>query len=261
MAELPEEYVAVLVDLAEGRFEPEQWLAWWEKHAADLKRVCLPGWFLRLKPGQPENGIDRAVLISQTGASEVLTKLGVECSFSLRYQNAWNQECERTREEEEAAAAARAIELDPIIDSLSSNFPKFARFLRRNALRVEHVQPGISDAALDEMTVRLGVELPETYRIFLKSVREIVFGDTLQMTMTHPFIYETDGDSPVESMLCIADYWLQGDGDQVTFNLREHAGGDPPVFYYAHEQRPPTVKRLSKQFTCWIESLPRKLVD
>jgi hypothetical protein len=37
-------------------------------------------------------------------------------------------------------------------------------------------------------------------------------------------------------MLCFGDFWLEGDGDQVLFDLiNKSANDDPPVIYYAHE--------------------------
>jgi hypothetical protein len=59
--------------------------------------------------------------------------------------------------------------------------------------------------------------------------------------------------------VCIADYWLEADGDQATFDLRDDAGDDPPVLYYDHGR--PAVRTVAKSFTAWIEALPRTLAE
>jgi hypothetical protein len=46
---LPSPLVNPLKGLAEGRWESEAWLAWWEAHADAVKAAFLPGWFVRLK--------------------------------------------------------------------------------------------------------------------------------------------------------------------------------------------------------------------
>src|SRR5215203_672178 len=50
-------YAGVLKDLAEGRTEPDDWVAWWNEHAAELESAsCPPGWLLGLKPKGFQSG-------------------------------------------------------------------------------------------------------------------------------------------------------------------------------------------------------------
>src|SRR5262245_50432049 len=43
-------YLEVFKNLAEGRYDLNTWLAWWNEHKAELEAVLPPGWTLRLKP-------------------------------------------------------------------------------------------------------------------------------------------------------------------------------------------------------------------
>ncbi len=60
---------------------------------------------------------------------------------------------------------------------------------------------------------------------------------------------------PCEGMLCLGDFFLEADGDQVLFDLRAGAGEDPPVLYYAHAV--PQVREIAPSFSAWVERLSR----
>ncbi|HEX6352711.1 SMI1/KNR4 family protein [Actinophytocola sp.] len=249
-------FADALVALAEGRTDPQDWLAWWGEHAAEVEAVCPRGWFLRLTPrgGAPDDPlwIEQAVVASQDGACYVLDKIGFPIERSPRYSEAFETAMARWIRECRAETKRRAAELRPLIDGLAEDFPKMARFLRVNPDEVESMLPGASEAELPAMA------LPAAYRRFLVRTRELVIGDTLRLTRDHPFVHtSTKVVLPTEGMLCFGEYWFEADGDQVLFDLRDGVVDDPPVLYYAHGRR--TVERIGKTFTGWIESLPRKL--
>ena len=80
----------------------------------------------------------------------------------------------------------------------------------------------------------------------------LVFG------IEHPFVHESQAVLlPTEGLMCFADYWLDADGDQVLFDLRNDSSDDPPVFYYSHEANPPCIRRIASSFSEWLEKLPR----
>ncbi len=246
-------YAAELRDLAEGRTAPEEWLAWWAAHEGDLKRVCKPGVFLRLKPSGAAEDANRGALASQAGACAALDGLGVAYQRSDRYQRGWDEAFERFVREKKAADKVRAERLGPVISGLAQHFPRFARFLKANLDQVEVCEPGLDADAVSTLERELGVTFPPDYRAFLTCVSELMVGDTLQVTSEHPFAHPVlDGDGT----LCVADFWLEADGDQALLDLR--AGGTgAPVLYYAHSE--PAVRPLAKTFTAWVESLPRDL--
>jgi hypothetical protein len=243
--ELPTHIIQALLDLAEGRTEPEDWLVWWNAHIDEIEKSVPRGWFLRLKPATGHGGgIHRTVAVSQGGARYVLEALTIPCTWSDRYVAAAKQDFQRSCDEQDALRKAKGKEYEPIIKEVARHFPKFARFLKANVESVNQLAPGSEGE---------DTALPAAYRKFLRSTREIVVGDTLQMTTIHPFPHPFG-----KGLLCIAEYWLDGDGDQALLDLRDPgAADDPPVLYYAHDA--PGVRPLAASFTKWIESLPRTL--
>lgn len=256
-------FAGALVALAEGRTEPDEWLLWWAENADAVAAVCPRGWLLRLTPrggGEPDSPLwtERALATSQDGACYVLDKLGVAVDRSSRYTEAYDAEYARWERARRAEARRRAAEHKPIIDGLAEDFPKLARFLRRNPGEIESMLPGASEADLAEETRLVGAPLPAAYRGFLSRTRELVLGDTVRLTRDHPFVHTSRTVAlPTEGMLCFGEYWLEGDGDQVLFDLRDGTPDDPPVLYYAHDRR--AVEQLAGTFTAWLESLPRHL--
>lgn len=54
-------------------------------------------------------------------------------------------------------------------------------------------------------------------------------------------------------MLCFAEFFLEADGDQVLFDVSaELIDCEYPVVYYAHEDRPPSVRRLADNFSFFL---------
>ncbi len=257
-------FADALVALAEGRTDPEDWLAWWAEHAAEVEAECPRGWFLRLTPragGVPGDPLwtEQAMVTSQAGACYVLGQIGVTVSRSTRYADAYEAGTTRWERAQRAETRRRAAELKPIVDGLAEDFPRLARFVRANPTEVESLLPGATEAELAELAALLsGTPLPAAYRRFLARTRELVIGDTLQLTRSHPFTHTSEKVAlPTEGMLCFGEYWFEADGDQVLFDLRDGTPDDPPVLYYAHGRR--TVEQVAPSFTRWVESLPRQL--
>jgi len=249
-----ESYAGVLLDLVEARMPAEDWLTWWDRHGDELKSLLSPGAFLRLKPKPGNDGPSLAAHYSQEGAGRVLDQLGIAYARSDRYHQEWQRAFDQFVE----AQAAKKRAFSPTVGTLAKGFPKFARFLKANLDEVEQCSPGLDEAGLARLEEALGLRLPGAYRMFLGCVREIVVGDTLQLTADHPFVHDSAKVAlPTQGMLCVGEYWLHADGDQVLFDLRTPGGDDPPVLYYDHGQ--PGVRPIAPSFTAWIESLPRTL--
>lgn len=255
-------FAGALLALAEGRTEPDEWLTWWGDHSSEVEAVCPRGWFLRLLPrggGEPDAPLwtSRAVAASQDGACYVLGKLGMPAERSARYADAYQAEFAQWERAQRAEAKRRATELKPILDRLAADFPKLARFLRRNTDEIESMLPGAAETELAELSRTVGT-LPSAYRTFLAHTRELVVGDTLRLTGSHPFVHTSAKVAlPTEGMLCFGEFWFEADGDQVLFDLRDGVPDDPPVLYYAHGRR--VVEQVAPAFTTWLESLPRSL--
>jgi hypothetical protein len=254
-------FVGTLKELAEGRLEPNDWLAYWEAHVQELEAACPRGWFLKLKPrGVADSGVNRAALESQQGACAILGALNVAFSRSDRYQLAWDEDFRRFEEAQKAKAKLRAKQLEPHLRALGVSFPKFARFLGRRAADVDELDGPASEQEIDEIERRLGVPLPISYRRFIACARTLSldgFSMGLSQVFTHPASISTQ--SPPVPALCIAEYWLEADGDQVLVETHPQPAEDPPVYYYAHADGG-KVRKLAASFSAWIESLPRSPV-
>jgi hypothetical protein len=56
-----------------------------------------------------------------------------------------------------------------------------------------------------------------------------------------------------QGMLCFAEFFMEGDGDQVLWDVSHGLrGGEYPIYYYAHEARPPSVRKLAESFESWL---------
>ena len=64
MRRLDEQQIVFLRDLAEGRLDPGDWLAWWDENAAAIEAVVSQGLFLSIKPGEKRG--HSAFLLSRT---------------------------------------------------------------------------------------------------------------------------------------------------------------------------------------------------
>jgi hypothetical protein len=130
----------------------------------------------------------------------------------------------------------------------------------------------IAKIELDESI--LGVPYPHSYKLFLQLAREVVSLDGgFQMGPEHPFLLSFppfaelssqhqlniarrggDGPPPSDGMLCFAEYWIEGEGDQAAFDVRHGLiDGEYPVYYYNHDQS--SVRKLANGFYDFIEKI------
>lgn len=247
---LPADLLEPLLSLAEGRADPEAWLAWWDENRERVEAAVSRGAFLRMRPLSDRTvGANYATAPSQPGVWKLLEQLQVSFTRSERYAAAAEEEFRAWSAAGQAREDARRREFLPILKRLEGDFPRFARFLRRRLDRIEQLEGGVPEEEAGQ-----GASWPAAYRRWREGVRVLDL-ETLKFGEEHPFLVASAvADLPSQGMLCIADYALEADGDQVLLDPRE-GGDDPPVFYYAHGV--PEVRRLAASFTAWIESLPK----
>jgi len=62
---------------------------------------------------------------------------------------------------------------------------------------------------------------------------------------------------PSQGMLCFAEFFMEADGDQVLFDIKQkNKYGEYSVYYYAHENRPPTIRKIADSFEQWLNEFP-----
>lgn len=246
-----------LKDLAEGRTEPEAWLAWWAAHAAEVEAACPRGWFLKLKPKQVEQSVQGAANLSQQGACEVLGKLNIAFVRSDRYLKAWQGELQQFIATEKAKREARAEQFEPVFTALARLFPKLARFLKTRVGDIQRLDGPASEQDLAAVELSLGAPLPEVYRSFLRCTKGLhMEGLALGLSEISEDVVVLDR-QPQTKTIRIGEYWLEADGDQVLLAYSISPAADPPVYYYAHEARKNTAREIAPSISEWIESLPK----
>lgn len=145
---------------------------------------------------------------------------------------------------------------------LQEHFPQFAQAI--DAIEAEDFEPPTTEAALQVLEQELCVVLPPSYKRFLRCTRGFTALDgSVQLSGQHPFFHavrplsKPGGGLSSEGMLCFAEFALEADGDQVLFDVRHpDARGEYPVYYYAHAQRPPAVRKLADSFEQWLLEFP-----
>ena len=151
-------------------------------------------------------------------------------------------------------------------------FPKFSKLAADSELEV--VLPGASAAEIAEIEAEVGVHLPASSKRSLHCARgSWLMGGVVQFGQQHPFAHEFPPfDSlppaqqavvkrkggvwppPSNGMLCFAECFMQADGDQVLFDTSQGlVNGEYPVVYYAHDARPPSIRRIAASFTDFME--------
>jgi hypothetical protein len=244
------------MDLVEGRMQPEDWLAWWAAHASEVEVACPRGWFLKLKPMGANSDVNGATLHSQQGACSVLQSLKVPFVASDRYHKAWQEDFQRFRAAEDARRKLRAKESAPRLTALADAFPKFARFLKKRASDIDTLQDPASAEEIAAIEVSVGMPLSGAYKQFLQCTRGLRYDCLavgLDQVYRHPAFI---GEQPhAREAICIAEFSLEADGDQVLLEYNSQPVDDAPVYYYAHSTG--TVRELASSLTAWLESLPR----
>lgn len=155
--------------------------------------------------------------------------------------------------------------------SFETHFPTFARFLTSGlADPIDEVGQAASVEEIATEEGSLGVPLPLSYKTFLMTARSVsIQGGGFQMGPEHPFFHHfplleqlpprqrarvKHWPPPSEGMLCFADFWLDGDGDQTLFDVSQGlVDGEYPVFYYNHDD--PSVRKLADSFAEFIEQV------
>ena len=159
-----------------------------------------------------------------------------------------------------------------MLDAVARLFPRFARLAAKRDL--EQVLPPATADEVAKLEQDLGLALPESYKSLLRCARGFwLMGGAVQFGSEHPFVHDfpaletltpqqlqvvatKGGPWPPASqgMLCFAEFFMEADGDQVLFDTRSKmVGGEYPIMYWAHEGRPPSVRRLAASFTEFME--------
>jgi hypothetical protein len=159
---------------------------------------------------------------------------------------------------------------------LAPHFPRFAELLAAGRGEIENIGSPTSDADIRALENGLGVSLPDSYKQLLRCARSFwLFGGSVQFGIQHPFFHEFPSlkdltakqreivhlkggkwPPPSDGMLCFAEFFMEADGDQVLFDVKKGLrNGEYPVVYYAHESRPPTVRKFADDLRAFLEGL------
>lgn len=160
------------------------------------------------------------------------------------------------------------------MNRLRAEFPFFVeKVTARPDADPENILEGLTELNLSELESRLRLQLPNSYKRFLRCTRGLrLFGGAVQFGAEHPFVHDfpplneltpqqrtvvrargSEWPPPSQGMLCFAEYFLEADGDQVLFDTRGGlVEGEYPVVYYSHESRPPRVRRVAVSFEQWL---------
>jgi len=154
------------------------------------------------------------------------------------------------------------------------DFPEFYRALtERGGAEIEHILPPATETEIAKIEAECGVPLPGSYKRLLRCARGFwLLGGSIQFGLQHPFFHDfpqlealtarqrqvvprkgRNWPPPSQGMLCFAEFFMEADGDQVLWDVsRGLRDGEYPIYYYAHESRPPSVRQLSADFQIWL---------
>src|SRR5215212_2156034 len=161
-----------------------------------------------------------------------------------------------------------------MIERFREEFPEFYQaLLKHNGASMDDILAPASMAQIEEIEKQCKVPLPDSYKRFLRCYRSFtLLGGSVQFGIQHPFfhdfppletldeqqlkIVEMKGEKyppPSQGMLCFAEFFMEADGDQVLWDVSGGmADGEYPIYYYAHEENPPSVRKLSGNFKSWL---------
>jgi hypothetical protein len=138
-------------------------------------------------------------------------------------------------------------------ENMELQFPEFAA--SSDKLEIENELAPLTDEEISRLETRLNIELPASYKRFLKCTKGFsAFGGSVQLNEEHPFFHTTGSTT---GMLCFAEFFMEGDGDQVLFDVTQKAEDcEYPVYYYDHEANPPNVRKIANNFEQWLNEFP-----
>ena len=161
-----------------------------------------------------------------------------------------------------------------MIERFGEEFPEFYQaLLNHKRTVIDNILPPASLAQIEEIEKQCGVPLPDSYKRFLRCSRGFtLLGGSIQFGIEHPFFHdfpplemlneeqlrvvEMRGGNyppPSQGMLCFAEFFMEADGDQVLWDVSGGMVDDEyPIYYYAHEENPPSVRKLSDNFKTWL---------
>jgi hypothetical protein len=127
----------------------------------------------------------------------------------------------------------------------------FPQFMARFGQYLEEVQPSLTVAEICQIETDLRIPLPESFKRFLSCTGGFLLSSPLLNFKADFIRFEL---SP--GWLFFGEYFKEADGDQIFFDVSEgRKNGEYPVYYYCHEDRPPTTWRLADSFAQWLEEL------
>lgn len=163
-------------------------------------------------------------------------------------------------------------EASTTLNAIARLFPRFAELAAR--CDPEHVLAPATAVEVEAIEARVGVPLPNSYKQLLQITRGFwLSGGGVQFGTQHPFFHRfpalekltlqqrsvvamKGGPWPPasEGMLCFAEFFMEADGDQVLFDVSHGVvKGEYPIMYWAHEGRPPSVRKVADSFTQFME--------
>lgn len=159
-----------------------------------------------------------------------------------------------------------------MLECTHSLFPRFTKCAATSEL--ENVLPPASPVEIAEIEREAGVPLPASYKQLLQCARGFwLLGGVVQFGVEHPFRHDFEPlqklspaqqkvvtqkggawPPPSDGMLCFAEFFMEADGDQVLFDVRQGLVNDEyPIVYYSHASRPPSVRVLTASFSEFME--------
>ena len=152
-----------------------------------------------------------------------------------------------------------------MVNEIQAAFPAFYAFLEQEKSRGDDaydVLPGATEETLQQLEADLHLELPVSYKRFLRCARGMaLFEGYVHLEAQHPYFHDWSDRQPdhqgllppSHGMLCFASCWWLADGDAVLFDISQGLHeGEYPVMYYAHDDDL-VIRRLANSFEEWIE--------
>jgi hypothetical protein len=252
-----DELVQSLVDLVEGRLDPAQWDGWWAGHGEEFLQSLSPGQALRFRRAIGNESPIARIAQSQAQAADLLKSWKVPALLDPAYSESARREYANAiradQHQMEIENAARRAG----ISRFAARFPGFASFLRRRARDLEELGPPATPEDLDRLQSRIGGVIPPSLRAFLLCARSFRLGDLIQLNVDDIQPMEFNrlprAERPrVHGMMRLCEFWLDADGDQLTFDKSTRVNDECPIFYYGHEHRPPRVTPVADTFDALV---------